>query len=45
MIGFVRIHAYRAGIFQLIDVPISEAKRRRLELLAEGYTITHTETI
>ena len=45
MIGIVRIHAYRNGVFNLVDVPVKEAKKRRLELSREGFVITHTETV
>lgn len=29
----------------LVDASLKEAKQRRLELLAEGYVITHTEVV
>lgn len=45
MVGIVRIHAYRNGVFSLVDVPVKEAKKRRLELSREGFVVTHTETV
>jgi predicted kinase len=45
MIQLARIHAYRQGIFQLIDVPESELKERKKQLLAEGYVISHIEVV
>ena len=45
MIGLVRLHAYRGGVFSLVDVPQKEAKRKRLELSQEGWVVTHTEFV
>ena len=45
MIQLVRMHAYRGGVFNLFDVPVADAKRRRLELSQEGWVITHTEHV
>ena len=45
MIDLVRLHAYRGGVFSLIDVPIKDAKKKRLELSQEGWVITHTENV
>lgn len=45
MIGMARIHAYKAGIFQLFDVPIKEARKMRAYLIANGFVISHTETV
>jgi len=45
MIGLVRIHAYKAGIFQLFDVPVREARKMRSYLIANGFVISHTETV
>ena len=45
MIGLVRLHAYRNGVFNLVDVPLKEARRKRLELSQEGWVITHTESV
>jgi hypothetical protein len=45
MIQLVRIHTYRSGIFRLIDVPKSELKERKKQLLAEGYVISHIEVV
>jgi len=45
MLGLARIHAYRSGIFQLIDVPTEQLDKRREDLIAEGYIITHVEYV
>ena len=45
MIGLVRLHAYRNGVFNLVDVPQKEARKKRLELSQEGYVVTHTEFV
>jgi hypothetical protein len=45
VINLVRIHAYKAGMFQLFDVPLREARKMRLHLLANGFVISHTETV
>ena len=45
MIDLVRLHAYRGGVFNLVDVPLKDAKRKRLELSQEGWVITHTENV
>ena len=31
--------------FFLVDVPVPEAKKRRLELESQGFTIMHTEVV
>ena len=43
MVGIVRLFAYRAGVLNLVDIPVKEAKRKRLELSREGFVVTHTE--
>ena len=43
MVGIVRLHAYRNGVFNLVDVPQKEAKKKRVELSREGFVVTHTE--
>jgi hypothetical protein len=45
MIGLVRLHAYRGGVFSLVDVPQKDAKKKRLELSQEGWVVTHTEFV
>jgi hypothetical protein len=45
MIQLCRIHAYKAGIFQLFDVPLREATKLREALIANGFVISHTETV
>jgi len=39
------MHAYRAGVFWLVDVPRNEAAKRRLELAREGWVITYSEVV
>ena len=45
VIGLVRIHAYKSGIFQLFDVPVKEARKMRKTLIANGFVVTHSETV
>ena len=45
MIDVIRIHAYKSGILNLVHVDKKDAKRRRLELLQDGYTIAHSEIL
>ena len=45
MIGIIRLHTYKAGEFLLVDVPLSEARRKAEELRREGRVITHTERV
>ena len=43
--GIVRFHCYRAGLFNLFDVPSNEASERYLELAREGWIVTHREQL
>ena len=43
--GIVRFHCYRAGVFNLFDVPSNEASERYLELAREGWIVTHREQL
>ena len=45
MIGLVRMHLYRGGVFWLLDVPRNEAKSQRLIRAREGWICTHTEEV
>jgi len=45
VINLVRLHAYRAGVFWLVDVERQFASKRRLELAQEGWIVTHTEFV
>jgi hypothetical protein len=45
MIHIARLHAYKAGTFWLVDVPADQARFKRLELLKDGWVITHTEIV
>jgi len=45
MIHLARLYCRKGDEFFLVDVPVKEAKKRRLELEAKGYVITHTEVV
>jgi hypothetical protein len=45
MVGLLRLHCYRNGVLNLVFVEQKDAKRRRKELMAEDWTITHTEFV
>ena len=45
VIGLCRIYAYKAGVFQLFDVPVAHARKKRKELIADGFVVTHTENV
>ncbi len=45
MVQLVRIHAYKSGYLNLVHVDKKDAKKRRLELLQDGYTIAHSELL
>ena len=45
VINVARLHAYRQGVFWLVDVPKEEAKKRQQELSREGWIVTHTELV
>lgn len=45
MINLARIHSYKAGIFQLFEVPKHEARRMVKHLIANGFVVTHTELV
>ena len=45
MINLARLHCYRAGIFELKEVPKGEYKAYRLMLLSEGYVIVHVDFV
>ncbi len=45
MIDLVRLHAYKAGEFFLVDVPKKEARKKRIELNKDGFVIAHTELV
>lgn len=45
MIGLARLHAYQKGVFWLVDVPVTEAKRKRKELSQQGWVITYSEVV
>ena len=45
MINLARLYAYKAGEFQLVDVPKEKARLKRLELTREGWIVTHTEIV
>lgn len=45
MVGLLRLHCYRNGVLNLVFVEHKDAKQKRKELLAEDWTITHTEHV
>ena len=45
MVGLLRLHCYRNGVLNLVFVEQQYAKRRRKELIAEDWVITHTEFV
>lgn len=45
MVGLVRLHCYRQGMFTLVDVPAKEASKKQKQLTGEGFVVTHTETV
>lgn len=45
MIGLARLHCYRQGVFMLVDVPVSEAKKKQRELILDDWVVTHTELV
>lgn len=45
MIGLARLHCYRQGVFKLVDVPVSEARRVQRELTLDDWVVTHTELV
>ena len=45
VINVARLHAYRQGVFWLVDVPREDAKKRQQELSREGWVVTHTEFV
>ena len=45
MIGLCRLHCYRQGVFKLVDVPVTEARRMHRELTLDDWVVTHTEHV
>ena len=45
MIQLARLHAYRNGVFWLVDVPVREASKRRSELRQEGWEVVFSEVV
>jgi len=45
MINLCRLYCYRQGVFKLVDVPITEAKKTQRELTLEDWVVTHTEHV
>ncbi len=43
MVGLIRLYIYRNGVQDVRDVPLREAKEARLRLLAEGWTVYHSQ--
>ena len=45
MVGLCRLYCYRQGVFKLVDVPVSEAKKMQRELTLDDWVVTHTEHV
>ena len=45
VINLARLHAYKQGVFWLVDVPRDKAKAKQQELSREGWIVTHTELV
>ena len=45
MLGIVRYHCWRNGVFHLFDVPYPDADKRYMELSQEGWIVTHREQL
>ena len=45
MVGLCRLYCYRQGVFKLVDVPVTEAKKVQRELTLEDWVVTHTEHV
>ena len=45
MVGLTRLHAYRNGVLNLVDVETKEARAKRTELRREGWEVVYTEAI
>ena len=45
VLGIVRYHCWRNGVFHLFDVPYPDADKRYMELSQEGWIVTHREQL
>ena len=45
MVGLCRLYCYRQGVFKLVDVPVTQAKRTQRELTLDDWVVTHTEHV
>ena len=50
VIDLARLHCVRSigdgrSEFQLVDVPVKEAKQARRQMVAKGFVVTHTEVV
>ena len=45
MINLCRLYCYRQGVFKLVDVPVTEAKKTQRELTLDDWVVTHTEHV
>ena len=50
MIDLARLHCVRSigegrSEYQLIDVPVKQAKQTRRQMIAKGFVVTHTEVV
>jgi len=45
VINLARVHAYKAGIFELFECPREDLNKMRSFLLSSGFLITHVEYV
>ena len=45
MVGLCRLYCYRQGVFKLVDVPVTEARKMQRELTLDDWVVTHTEHV
>ena len=45
MVGLCRLYCYRQGVFKLVDVPVTEAKKMHRQLTLDDWVVTHTEHV
>ena len=45
MCGLTRLHAYRNGVLNIVDVETKDARKKRTELAKEGWEVVYTEAI
>ena len=45
VINLARLHAYKAGIFELFECPTRDVNKMKTFLLSSGFVITHVEYV